>query len=130
MNEKTKNLCATFLVVFVGLAAGIGTVAWLNKRENPGFIQGDYSDLFALHGSDVLLFTIPGCDYCTKAREWLHAHEVGFRELSLATQPQHRETLTRLTEIPGVPVAIIGDVLVTGYNEELLRRALEAYNEG
>ena len=129
MNEKTRSAWTTALLIVAGLALGTGAIAYLKPDRMPGYLTGDYTRIQESIGSEVLLFTIPGCDYCAMAREWLSSNHPEFREVSLAQHPEYRKELQDLTQLPGVPITIIGDTLITGYNKDHLIAALQKYRE-
>lgn len=129
MREATSGTLRTVLLVIVVLACGAGAVAILRPAATPGYSTGDYTAILNAIGSSVVLFTIPGCDYCALVREWLDRNDVEFREVSLVQHPEYRKLLADLTDMLGVPITIIGDTLVYGYNTQNLARALRAYRE-
>jgi glutaredoxin len=73
---------------------------------------------------DIVMYALPDCGYCAKARQWLGERELVYRELDIndpliATQWRSRGG-------QGVPLTIIGDQIVQGFDPQRLQTALDA----
>ena len=73
----------------------------------------------------MTLYTTRWCPVCTRARSWLHARGIPFREhdveSSMAAAAVHR----RLNAARTVPTIDIEGVVIVGFVAEDLRRAID-----
>jgi glutaredoxin len=71
----------------------------------------------------VVIFTTPTCGYCKLTRAFLSKHKIAFTDYDITTDPQAQKRYQNLNG-NGVPLILIGDQRINGYNEYLLRRML------
>jgi glutaredoxin len=74
--------------------------------------------------SEIIMFTMEGCGYCTKTRELLSKYNVDFVEYDIIKYPENRKKYDKLGG-RGVPLTIIGNNKITGYNEKALKMAIK-----
>jgi len=74
----------------------------------------------------VILYGTSWCGYCKATREFFQAHQIKFQDIDIE---QSKEGLAAYKQIggQGVPVVVIGDQIVDGYNEETFKQLLEAW---
>jgi glutaredoxin len=81
----------------------------------------------------VVLFSRSGCPYCSQAREYLKTRNVHLDERDISTDRQALQELATLYEgkLKGerqlVPVLLVGDRVLVGFDEEELADALAAW---
>ncbi len=75
-------------------------------------------------GPRVTLYSGPGCAYCRQARDFLKKQGVSFQELDVSRSPKARKQLERMGS-RGVPVILIGDQRIDGFNAAQLNKALK-----
>jgi glutaredoxin len=70
----------------------------------------------------VVMISTSWCGYCRSARAFFHANDIDFEEIDaeLTQSASIREMYRR----NGVPMIIVGDTLVRGFNERRLRELL------
>ena len=85
------------------------------------FLDGGLHYDAARDGQVVLLGT-SSCGYCARTRAYLRAGGVPYRELDVERDPEGRR---RFEEIGGfaVPILLVGDVVVRGYDPDAIRAA-------
>jgi glutaredoxin len=103
------------LLVLLGAALWYVRPAWLGTPTQPDTDR---------HGQpDVVLYATSWCGYCKAAREFFAANGIDYIELdiekSATAQQGHRELGGG-----GVPVIVVGDTVIHGFNQPELRRAL------
>lgn len=81
----------------------------INSFINP---QPDYA---AMHNQQVILYATEWCGYCKKTRELLESNNIPYFEYDIEKSAEGREQHQRLGG-NGVPVLLIGDEVVRGYN--------------
>ena len=71
----------------------------------------------------ITLFTSTGCAHCRRARDFLRKHRIGFREAAVDTNRRAATEFQRLGART-VPVILIGEQRVDGFDPKRLRAAL------
>ena len=72
----------------------------------------------------VEIFSTESCHYCHLAKEWFDANDIKYIDHNVR---EDREQGARAVEISGqmgVPVILIGNDVVVGFNEEKLKELL------
>jgi glutaredoxin len=72
----------------------------------------------------VLLYSRVGCGYCVKAKNFLQEHKIAFEEIDINTSERGKEDFQKLGAI-GVPILIVADIKVIGFDKAELERALK-----
>lgn len=65
----------------------------------------------------VVLYTTEWCGFCIRAKMLLEQRGITFREVSLADDPSFRETIYELGKQWTVPLIVIDDEPIGGYQE-------------
>jgi len=73
----------------------------------------------------VLLYSRVGCGYCDKAKAFLQEHNIPFEEIDVNTSERGKEDFQKLGAM-GVPILIVGDAKVIGYDEAELTKTLKS----
>lgn len=73
--------------------------------------------------SDIQLYVTSWCPYCAKAKSYLQAMNVEYEELNIETSSAAK---MRYEKYPGmgVPLIVIGDHVIRGFDRERIRKAL------
>lgn len=72
----------------------------------------------------VSIYSTPTCHYCNLAKEYFAAHNVAFENFNVAEDAAKREEMLDITGQMGVPVIVVGDEVVIGFNKPLLAQLL------
>ncbi len=72
----------------------------------------------------VLIYTTSGCKYCKMAKEFLKAHNITYEEFDINNSERGKEDFGKLGGI-GVPIMIVADTKVVGFNEDELKSILK-----
>ncbi|GFO67360.1 hypothetical protein GMLC_09390 [Geomonas limicola] len=67
----------------------------------------------------VVVYTRTGCPYCAQARKYLTAHQVPFVEYDIFKTEKGKRDFQTLKGV-GVPIFIVGDKRMDGYDENRL----------
>jgi len=79
----------------------------------------------ALPDVDVTLYSIEACDACDLARELLNERGLPYTEKNAESDVEVQEELREVAGVLSVPVLVIGDEVLTGYNKALILNELE-----
>jgi mycoredoxin len=69
---------------------------------------------------DVVLYATAGCGFCKLTREMLAEHRIPYTERDIERSPKARSDLVALTGNAGVPVLLVKESLVQGYNKDYM----------
>ena len=72
---------------------------------------------------EVVIYTNLGCSACQQAKEFFRAHQIGFVEKNIGTDPAAREELID-RGYRAVPVIQVGDETMVGFSASKLRKML------
>lgn len=114
---RTADGRGRWLVALVVLGAAL----WLSRPFWPG--------LAATAGGagsaqpEVVLYATSWCGYCAKARDFFRENRIEYIELDVEKSEIARDAHRQLGG-GGVPVIMVGDKVIRGFNQPELRRAL------
>ena len=72
----------------------------------------------------VIVFTTPTCSWCRRAKQYLSQQRVHFREVDVSRDPAAARDVVRMTGQMGVPVIVVGNRPVVGFDKPQLDRLL------
>ncbi len=72
----------------------------------------------------IKVYTIHGCEWCTKAKLWLQKNKISFQELDTTDVHQYREDLIFKTGQLAVPTFEMNNKTIIGYDEQALKASL------
>ena len=100
-----------------------GTSLVGEKKISVGKSTSEAVDLSKLN---VVLYTIPDCDTCENVAIYLRSRDVPFSEKDVSKDIELQQELTKKTGKLSVPVTIIGEEIVSGYNREKIGAILDS----
>lgn len=98
----------------------------VNKRE---ILTGPSTGGAVNSGDTVVkatLYSVPECVVCGDVREFLESRKVVVNEKDASNEQLIQEELKALTGVLRVPVIVIGDTVISGYQRDQLTAALMA----
>ncbi|MCL4469221.1 MAG: NrdH-redoxin [Deltaproteobacteria bacterium] len=72
----------------------------------------------------VVVFTTPTCSWCKKTKQYLTEHRIRFKEVDISRDQQAARDLVRRTNQMGVPVTLINNRPIVGFNKGEINRLL------
>ena len=72
----------------------------------------------------VTIYSTPTCTYCKAAKEYFAKNNVAFTEYNVASDETRRKEMVDKTGQLGVPVIMIGDDTIVGFDQEAIAKAL------
>jgi NADH-dependent peroxiredoxin subunit F len=73
---------------------------------------------------NVTIYSTPNCHYCKMTKEFLTAHHVPFTEHDVAADATKRAEMIEISEQMGVPVTVIDDSVVIGFDKAMISELL------
>ena len=73
---------------------------------------------------NVIIYTTPTCVFCKMAKEFFEEHAIPYTEYDVAQDAKKRDELITKSGQMGVPVILIDNEMVVGFNEEKIRSLL------
>ena len=68
----------------------------------------------------VIIYSTPTCVYCKAAKDFFDKNKVQFTEYNVASDIERRKEMVDKTGQMGVPVILIGDEAVVGFNQDAI----------
>lgn len=73
---------------------------------------------------DVVIYSTPTCHFCHAAKDFFIENNIGYIDHNVSDDLAARQQMVAKSGQMGVPVIEIGDEIVVGFDEELLREKL------
>jgi glutaredoxin-like YruB-family protein len=74
---------------------------------------------------NVTVYTTPTCPYCYQTKEFLSRRGIDFTEKNVAADPLAAQELVRLSGQRGVPVTVVDDQVIVGFDRRRLTMLLD-----
>lgn len=75
----------------------------------------------------VVIFTTPTCSWCRTAKQYLTEKKVRFKEVDVSRDPSAARDLVNRTGQMGVPVILVGNKPIVGFDKAQLDRLLSLH---
>lgn len=72
----------------------------------------------------VTVYSTPTCHFCHMAKEFFTANNVQYTDYNVAADMEKRNEMIEKSGQMGVPVIMIGDDIVVGFDEDAIREKL------
>lgn len=66
---------------------------------------------------NVTIYSTPSCHFCHMAKDFFKENNVAYTDFDVAADPEKRKELVEKSGQMGVPVILIGDDMVIGFNK-------------
>jgi glutaredoxin len=103
-------------------ACSPGTNLVGEKKISVGKNSSGTVDLSKLN---VVLYTIPDCETCENVAIYLKSRDIPFSEKDVSKDPKIQQELTKISGKLSVPVTVIGEEVVSGYDREKIGNILD-----
>lgn len=80
--------------------------------------------LYYPHMKNVTIYSTPNCAYCKMTKEYLNEHKIAFTEYDVAADAAKRAEMVDRSGQLGVPVTVIDDSVVIGFDKDALNQLL------
>ena len=72
----------------------------------------------------VTIYSTPTCHFCHAAKDYFTEHHVAFTDYNVASDLPKRQEMIEKTGQMGVPVILIGDEIIVGFDQEKIKELL------
>lgn len=73
---------------------------------------------------NVKVYSTPSCPWCVKAKEFLKANNIEFKDVDVSKNPDEAEEMIRKSGQRGVPVIEIDERVIVGFDKAAIENAL------
>lgn len=73
---------------------------------------------------NVIIFSTPTCVYCNMAKSWFKENNIQYVEYNVGADLEKRKEMIEKTGQMGVPVILVDDEAVVGFNKPRLAELL------
>jgi len=73
---------------------------------------------------EVKVYSTPTCPYCNTAKDFLKENNIEFSEYDVSKDIEARNEMLEISGQMGVPVIIIDEEIIIGFNKEAIKKAL------
>jgi glutaredoxin len=127
MMDKIKEVMQYAIILAVGLGIGIGAKegwAWYNTPA--AFVETDTSAHFANINEKVVVYSTSWCQFCKKTREYLIANNIPFEDRDIEKGDAAIDQLYQSIGAKAIPQIVVGNKIISGFNQVLLAQELKA----
>ena len=121
--KASKNQLVYGVILVAGLAAG-RYVPQLISMVTPKYSEGDFSAYYSDAPTKVVVYGTETCPYCIKTRAYLKERHIAFEDIDVAKSAKGKHDFAQLGG-KGVPLILIGNRQMTGFNQAAIDTALE-----
>lgn len=72
----------------------------------------------------VLVFTSPGCSWCRRVKQYLRDNHISFKEIDISRNVQAARDIMKRTGQAGVPVILVDNRPIVGFNKQMIDQRL------
>ena len=77
-----------------------------------------------MNNKKVVVYSTPTCMYCRLAKEFFNDNKVPYTEHDVASDVAARKVMMEKSGQSGVPVIMVDDEVIVGFDEDTLRELL------
>lgn len=74
---------------------------------------------------DIIIYSTPTCGYCKKAKEFFAENDITYTEHDVSEDKQKRQEMVQKSGQMGVPVIIVGEEIIVGFDKKRLTEELD-----
>ena len=75
---------------------------------------------------EVKMYSTPTCHFCHMAEDYFKANNIAYTKFDVSTDESKRAEMMERTGQMGVPVIMIGEEIIIGFNQEKIEELLKA----
>lgn len=70
------------------------------------------------------IYSTPTCPYCKSAKQYLESKGIAYEDRDVSTDRRSAEEMIEISGQMGVPVIVVGDQTIVGFDQDALDKAL------
>jgi len=74
---------------------------------------------------NVTVYSIPTCKYCKSVKKLLDELKVKYKDVDVSEDAEAQREMIEMSGQVGVPVVVVGDEVVIGYDRRRLKKKFE-----
>ncbi len=74
---------------------------------------------------NIKIYSTPTCPWCVLAKKYFNDKKIAFDDFNVAQDQEKAEEMVELSGQMGVPVIVIGDEVIVGFDKDKIERALK-----
>ena len=74
--------------------------------------------------SKITVYSTPTCHFCHMAKDFFNENKIEYTDYNVADDTEKRQEMREITGQMGVPVTMIGENVVIGFDEPKIREPL------
>ncbi len=123
-NDVGRNPQEVLRVLAAFQTGGLCAAGWTKGQATiQPDLPGAQEAVSAVNDAPVRIYTMPGCSYCRSVKEFLRGIDVAYQEIDLSVDEQGKAFMNQ-RGYTALPVTVIGDVEISGYQMPKIREAL------
>lgn len=75
----------------------------------------------------VTIYSTPTCQYCEQAKKYMEEHDINYKDYDVSSDTKRRKEMIEKSGQMGVPVIVLGDELMVGFEEGRFEKMVEAH---
>ncbi|NMB92047.1 MAG: glutaredoxin family protein [Parcubacteria group bacterium] len=75
----------------------------------------------------IKIYSSPDCPYCYTVKDYLNQKGINFEEIDLYEEPEKRKEMEEISHQKNIPVLVINNEVVVGWNKEKIDELLKKY---
>lgn len=73
----------------------------------------------------VTIYSTPTCPYCHIAKDFFKENKIKFKDIDVSKNRKAAEEMIEKSGQMGVPVIVIGEKVIVGFDREAIKKALK-----
>ena len=74
---------------------------------------------------NIKIYSTPTCPWCVLAKKYFNDKKIAFDDFNVGEDQEKAEEMVELSGQMGVPVIVIGDEVIVGFDKDKIERALK-----
>lgn len=122
MIKNIKSLLIYACILAIGIGAG-RVALQVPKWLTPAYVEGDFKNYYPDAGTKVVIYGTQTCPFCMQARTYFKQQHIAFADIDVE-QPGKGMTDFGSFGVHSVPLILIGNRRITGFNKPVVEAAL------
>lgn len=123
MKNWMKDALILLVMLAIGIGGGYAVQEWRARGADTATVTAIDRSTPGMPSERVVLVSLSTCPACAAARNWLGEQGQAYQELAVDKNDAARDLADRL-DIKSVPVLIVGDRAITGFDPKTFEQVL------